>query len=74
VEGLDPTQIARRIGCARSLVFNRLNLLREKLGRDPAELRQYSSHLASIEQSLSDPQARHVYRKGAIYGDNEEDE
>src|SRR5206468_917195 len=29
VEGLDPTQIARRIGCARSLVFNRLNLLRE---------------------------------------------
>ena len=74
VEALGPIQIARRIGCARSLVFNRLELLRQKLGRDPAELRQYSAHFASIEESLSDARASRVHRAGAIYGREEERE
>src|SRR5690348_4076753 len=43
-DGLSADQIARKCACARSVVFDRLKILREKLGRDPAELRQYSSH------------------------------
>ncbi len=69
-EELSADQIARRCGCARSVVFTRLKLLRQKLGRHPAELRQYSTHFERIEESLSDPRARNIYRKGAVYGDD----
>src|SRR5438128_57685 len=43
--------------------YSRLKPLRKKLGRDPAELRQYPSHFDNLGQSLSDPRARRVYRK-----------
>jgi hypothetical protein len=62
VEALEPDQIARKLGCARSLIYSRLQLLARKLGRHPAELRQYSSHFQAIEDSLSDPRARHIHR------------
>ena len=67
-EGLSPIEIARTCHCTKGLIFIRLRWLRAKLGRDPAELRQYSAQFESIEKSLSDPRARNIYRKGAIYG------
>ena len=73
-EELSAEQIARRCGCARSVVFTRLKLLRQKLGRHPAELRQYAAHFESIEQSLSDPRARNIYRKGAAPADDTDQE
>jgi hypothetical protein len=66
-------QVARKCGCARSLVFLRLEALRCKLGVHPRTLRQYSGHFESIEESLSDPRARRVHRKSAIYGEEEEE-
>jgi len=73
-EGLMVKQIAKRCDdCHRSLIFSRLKLFHKKLGRHPAELRQYSAHFESIEQSLSDPRARNIYRGGAIDGDDGED-
>ncbi len=69
-EALSAVEIARRCHCTKGLIFIRLRWLRAKLGRDPAELRQYSAHFESIGQSLSDPRARHIYRKGAVYGDD----
>ena len=44
-EGLDAKQTAKRCKCGRTLIFDRLKLLKRKLGRHPSELRQYSSHL-----------------------------
>ena len=73
VDGLEPNQIARELSCARSLVYARLSLLAQKLGRPPAELRQYSSHFQSIEASLSDSRAKRIQRKSAIDGDGNED-
>ena len=70
VDGLEPNQIARKLGCARSLVYSRLSLLRKKLGRDPAELRRYSSHIQNIEESLSDSRAKRIYRGGVIEGED----
>jgi hypothetical protein len=73
-EGWTVKQIARECKCSRSLVFDRLKLLHRKLGRHPAELRQYSAHFEKIERSLSDPRARRIHRKRAINGDDQEDD
>ncbi len=73
-EELSAAQIAHKCGCSKATVISRLNLLRQKLGRNPAELRRYSAHFGTIEESLSDPRAKRVYRKGAIYGDEEGEE
>jgi hypothetical protein len=70
VEGLTAEEIARKCRCARALIYFRLEWLRQKLGRDPAELRQYSAHFEEMEKNLSDPRARLIYRKGAAYGDD----
>jgi hypothetical protein len=65
-DGLSADHIAKKCGCARSVVFDRLKLLREKLGRDPADLRQYSSHFEAIGDSLSDSRASRIHRPSAI--------
>lgn len=51
-----------------SVIFDRLKLLRQKLGRDPADLRQYSSHFEAITDSLSDARASRIHRQSAIDG------
>jgi hypothetical protein len=73
IEGFTVAQVARHCRCARSLVFVRLAALRRKLGADPRTFRQYSPHLERMEESLADPRARRVYRKGAAYGEEEAD-
>jgi hypothetical protein len=73
MDGLTAVNVARRCGCSKSLVLLRLKQLRTKLGRDPAELRQFSSHFEQIEASLSDPRAKRIYRKGALNGDAPDD-
>jgi hypothetical protein len=72
MEGLNAVQVARKCSCARSLVFLRLEALRRKLGTHPRTLRQYSGHFERIEESLTDLRARHVHRKTALYGDEDE--
>jgi hypothetical protein len=62
VEGLEAGQIASKLKCARSLVYLRLQLLASKLGRNPSELRQFSSHFEKMEGSLSDARARRIHR------------
>ena len=74
VDGIEPNQIAKYLQCSRSLVYARLNLLRQKLGRDPAELRQYSAHLSRIEDSMSDVRAKRIHRKGAAFTREESDD
>ncbi len=64
IEGLSVAQIARHCRCARSLVYLRLQQLRRKLKRDPAEFRRYSAHLERIDTSLSDNRARRIWRQG----------
>jgi len=68
VEGLPVNEVAKKCRCVRSVVFTRLKLLRQKFGRNPSELRQYSAQFERIEASLSDPRARSIYRQGAAYG------
>jgi len=74
VDCLSASQIARKCGSARSIIYGRLAELRQKLGRDPAQLRQYSAHFERIEESLSDPRAKRIHRKTAAHGDEYSDE
>lgn len=74
VKGLSRAEVANRCGCVPGLVTLRLKLIEKKLGRKPVELRQLSPEFEQIEESLSDPRARQIYRKGAIYGDSSDDE
>ncbi len=73
IECLPVMKVARRCGCSRSLIFMRLNQLRTKLGRDPAELRQLSSHFERIEDSIRDPRARRIYRRESAGDDGPDD-
>jgi len=70
VEGLTAKQIAKQCRCTKSLIVLRLGGIREKLGRDPAELRLMSSHFEKIEDSLSDSRAKQIHRESAL--ENEE--
>ncbi len=66
LEGLSRRKVANRCGCAESLVTLRLRAIEKHLGRKPTELRTLSAQFERIEDSLTDPRARHIHRKSAI--------
>jgi hypothetical protein len=66
LEGLSRAAVAKRCGCAESLVTLRLQAIEKALKRPPAELRQLSSQFERMDDSLSDSRARHIHRKSAI--------
>jgi hypothetical protein len=60
--------------CDKSLVALRLKTMQEKLPWQPQQLRALSAHVEAMQDALSDSRARSIYRKGAVYGDEEGDE
>ena len=66
LEGFSRAEVARRGGWAESLVTLRLQAIEKKLGRKPVELRELSPEFERIEESLSDPRARHIHRRSAM--------
>jgi len=66
LEQLSRTAVAKRCGCVESLITLRLKAIEKKLGRHPMELRQLSPQFERIEDSLSDPRAKHIHRKNVI--------
>jgi len=73
-QNLSRSQVARVCGCSRTLVAERLRSIREKLPWQPHQLRELSAHVEAMQDALTDSRARRVYRKGAVYGDEEGDE
>ena len=73
-QNLSRSQIARVCGCSRTLVAERLRSIREKLPWQPHQLRELSGHVEAMEDAVSDSRARRIYRRGAVYGDDEGDE
>ncbi|HWW02609.1 MAG TPA: hypothetical protein VNZ64_23120 [Candidatus Acidoferrum sp.] len=66
IEALSAAQAARKCHCSKATIFNRLALIRQKTGIDPANLRTLSPHIASMENEISDPRARHIHRASLI--------
>src|ERR1035437_35472 len=69
---LEPAEIARLCHCNRSLVFNRLATIRKKVRWSPQQLPEVSPHVEVMQDALTDSRAEGIYRKGAAYG-NEDD-
>ena len=69
---LEPAEIARLCHCNRSLVFNRLATIRKKVRWSPQQLQEVSPHVEVMQDALTDSRAEGIYRKGAAYG-NEDD-
>ncbi len=65
-DGLSREEVARQCHCVPSLITVRLQAIERKLGRKPAELRQFSSQFERIADSLSDYRAAHIHRKSAM--------
>jgi hypothetical protein len=71
---LSRSEIARVCGCDKSLVAVRLRAIQEKLPWQPRQLRELSAQVSAMQEALSDPRARRIYRRGAVYGSQEEEE
>jgi hypothetical protein len=74
LDALSASQIAGRCGCSKTLVVRRLKYLRQKLRRDPIELRSIASHFEAMLESLNDPRARHIRRRSAMEAEGEDDD
>jgi hypothetical protein len=74
LDGKSRDAVARACKCSPALVTLRLQAIEQKLGRKPAELRQFSDHFERIADSLSDSRARRIDRRRAIDGDDPDDE
>jgi DNA-binding NarL/FixJ family response regulator len=65
-EGLSAEEVARRCGCSKGTVINRLRLIREKTQMEPDELRRFSSQFEKIEDDIRESKAAYIHRKGMI--------
>ena len=74
VKQLSRAKVADECGCVPGLVTLRLNQLEKELKMSREQLFGFSPQFQAIEESLSEPRAKSVYRKGAAYGDEGENE
>ncbi len=70
---LGAAEIARKCDCDRSLIYDRLAAIQEKVPWTPKQLREVSPHVEAMQQALADSRAEALFRKGAVYGDEEPD-
>lgn len=65
-DGLSAERIARKCGCSKATVINRLRLLQEKTGLSSAQMQQVSSHLEDALETAKDPRASRLHRRNLI--------
>jgi len=70
VAGRSVAQIARKHGCARGTVLNRLRAVEKATGMKPDALRRISSHVEKLESKISDSRAKRLHRQRFIDDDD----
>jgi DNA-directed RNA polymerase specialized sigma24 family protein len=73
-KNLSRREIARACHCSETLVAVRLRAIRDKLPWQPQQLRELSAQVEAMNEALTESRAKRIYRKGAVYGDEPEDE
>jgi predicted DNA-binding protein YlxM (UPF0122 family) len=68
---LGPAEIARKCNCDRSLIYDRLATIQEKVPWTPEQLQDVAPHVEAMQEALTDSRAEDIYRKGAAYGDED---
>jgi hypothetical protein len=74
LKNLPYSEIARECKCTRALVCQRLKAIRQQLPWKPQQLREVAPQVQAIEEALTDSRARRIYRKGAVYGEEQDGE
>ena len=69
---LGAAEIARKCDCDRSLIYDRLAAIQQKVPWTPEQLREVSPHVEAMQDAVRDSRARRICRKGAAYGDEED--
>ena len=69
---LGPAEIARKCDCDRSLIYDRLAAIQEKVPWTPEQLREVSPHVEAMQEALTDSRAEGIYRNGAVYGEDDD--
>jgi len=70
LEEFSAAQIARRCHCSKTVVIDRLNRIRSRTRQNPRDLRRCSDHFQRMEEDLTDPRAKHIHRRNAIYDED----
>lgn len=63
--------IGQRFGCSKAAVLSRLNLIRERTGARPENLRRLCVWLDKIAEGASDPRASHIRPRRLISDDQD---
>ena len=74
LENLSVAQTARRLNCSKPTVLRRLELLRQKTGLQPRQLRRISGQFEDLEERVRDPRAARIRGRQMIYDNGEENE
>ena len=61
-EGRSVAQVAHDYSCSRLTVLRRLKIIRAQTGRDPRDLRRYSSYFEKIREEMADSRAARIHR------------
>jgi hypothetical protein len=72
VNEMSATQIAKKCGCSKTAVVERLQILSQKIGMPAGRLRQHSAHFERIEEEMSDWRAKRVDRHDMADGTMED--
>ena len=70
---LEPAEIARICKCHRSLIFDRLAAIQNKLPWTPQQLQDLSPQVEAMQRALIDSRAKDIHRKSAVYGGESDD-
>ena len=62
VNEMSATQIARKCGCSKTAVVERLQILSQKIGMPAGRLRRHSAQFERIEEEMSDWRAKRIDR------------
>jgi hypothetical protein len=73
-EQLSPEAIAKRCGCSRGTVMNRLATIEKKTRLPVAQLRGMSDHFSKMDDQLAKHGVRHVHRQNLIYDPERNDD
>ena len=71
---LGAAEIARKCNCNGSLIYDRLAAIQAKVPWTPQQLQDVSPHVEAMQESLTDSRAKGIYRKGAAYGGEDDNQ
>lgn len=74
MEEMSAAEIGRRFRCSKATVISRLNLIRQRTGADPENLRRLCVWLDKVAEDASDPRASRIRRRRLISDDQDQPE